>query len=76
MILLQKLKTENMAGPKPGSSTTNPKAGKYCFFNTVVVFAVVSYSLVWFVFTSSLLFTGFCRREKEGGEERDWFRSH
>lgn len=76
MILMQKLKTENMAGPKPGSSATNPKAGKYCFFSTVVVCAIVSYSLLWKVLTTSLLFTGFCRWEKEGGEERDWFGSH
>lgn len=66
MILLQKLKTENMAGPKPGSSATNPKAGKYCSFNNVVVCVIVSYSLVLFVFTSSLLFTG------QAGKRRRW----
>lgn len=35
-----------MAGPKPGSSATNPKAGKYCSSNTLFV----SHSFVWFCF--------------------------
>lgn len=47
-----------MAGPKPGSSATNPKTGNSGFFDTVVTCAIVSYSLVWFVFTNSLLFIG------------------
>lgn len=58
MILLQKLQTLSMAGPKPGSSAKTPKAGKYCSFSTVVVCAIASYSLVWHVFNSSSLLTG------------------
>lgn len=53
-----------MAGPKPGSSATNKKAGKYCSFNTVLLCVSASYSLVWFVFANSLLLIGQVAKRK------------